>query len=124
MKAIIGPTASGKTGLALALAEANGGEIINMDAFAQYRGMDIGTAKPTLAERQRVPHHLVDNLDLLDTASVADFQRDARAVYAQLVSQGKEVYAVGGSALYVRAFIDKIEFPATDPLVRSNKLKK
>lgn len=119
MKAIIGPTASGKTGLALALAEANGGEIINMDAFAQYRGMDIGTAKPTLAERQRVPHHLVDNLDLLDTASVADFQRDARAVYAQLVSQGKEVYAVGGSALYVRAFIDKIEFPATDPLVRA-----
>lgn len=119
MKAIIGPTASGKTGLAIALAEATGGEIINMDAFAQYRGMDIGTAKPTAAEQARVPHHLIDNLELHETASVADYQRDARAVRQQLEARGVDVFAAGGSALYVRAFIDDIAFPATDPQVRA-----
>lgn len=118
MIAIVGPTASGKTALALQLAAEAGGEIINMDAYALYRGMDIGTAKPTLEQRQLVPHHLVDVLNIHEGATVADYQDQARAAVADIQKRGKPVFAVGGSGLYVRALCDKISFPGTDPLIR------
>lgn len=118
MIAIIGPTASGKTGLALELAAEAGGEIINMDAYALYRGMDIGTAKPTLAEQKRVRHHLIDILDIHEGATVADYQEAAREAVKDIQSRNKPVFAVGGSGLYVRALCDKISFPGTDNTIR------
>lgn len=117
--AVVGPTATGKTALALALAEHLGGEIVNADAMALYRGMDVGTAKPTPAERARVPHHLVDVLDVTDTASVAAYQRAARAVVERLRARGVVPVLVGGSGLYVQAVVDELDFPGTDPVVRA-----
>ncbi|MGL4830986.1 MAG: tRNA (adenosine(37)-N6)-dimethylallyltransferase MiaA [Propionibacteriaceae bacterium] len=118
-----GPTASGKTQLAVDLAHglsASGRptEIVNADSMLVYRGMDIGTAKPTLAERGGVPHHLIDILDVTQTANVADFQDRARAAIADCRARGVIPILVGGSALYVRAIVDVFEFPGTDPLVR------
>jgi tRNA dimethylallyltransferase len=121
---VIGPTASGKTGLAIALAKAlrergNAAEIINADAYQMYRGMDVGTAKATLQERQAVPHHLIDVIDPDDAMSVARFQQLATDCIAQLQQRGIRPILVGGSGLYARAAIDDISFPATDPAVRS-----
>ncbi|MDO5060613.1 MAG: tRNA (adenosine(37)-N6)-dimethylallyltransferase MiaA [Actinomycetaceae bacterium] len=119
MKAIVGPTASGKTSLALELAATANGEIINMDAFAMYKGMNIGTAKPTATEQARVPHHMIDVLEIHDNATVAQYQQQARQCVQEIQARGNPVYAVGGSGLYVRALCDKISFPGTDPQVRS-----
>ena len=101
--AIVGPTASGKSALALALAEATGGEIVNADALQVYRGFDIGTAKPTPAERLRVPHHLVDILDPSERYSAGEFARRARMALASIASRGRTAILVGGSGLYLRA---------------------
>ncbi len=117
--AVVGSTASGKTGLSLALAERLGGEIVNTDAMAVYRGMDIGTAKPGPAERRRVPHHLLDLLDVTEPLTVAEFQLRARATIAELRGRGSTPVLVGGSALYTRAILDRFEFPGTDPDVRA-----
>ncbi len=116
--AIVGPTASGKTGLSLALAERLDGEIVNTDAMAVYRGMDIGIAKPVPAERRGIPHHLLDTLSVRDPATVAEFQIWARAAIAEIRSRGRSPVLVGGSALYTRAIVDRFEFPGTDPAVR------
>jgi tRNA dimethylallyltransferase len=117
--AVVGATASGKTGLSVDLAERLGGEVVNTDAMAVYRGMDIGTAKPTPAERRGVPHHLLDVLSVRQPLTVAEFQRDARAVIAEIRGRGSVPVLVGGSALYTRAILDRFEFPGTDAGVRA-----
>jgi tRNA dimethylallyltransferase len=116
--AVVGPTGSGKSDLAVSLAHELGGEVINADAMQFYRGMDIGTAKITLAERRGVPHHLLDTLDVTEEASVSDFQQQAREVIRGIHARGKRAIVAGGSGLYVRAVLDVLEFPGTDPAVR------
>jgi tRNA dimethylallyltransferase len=116
--AVVGPTGSGKSDLAVSLALELGGEVINADAMQFYRGMDIGTAKITLAERRGVPHHLLDTLDVTEEASVSDFQQQAREVIRGIHARGKRAIVAGGSGLYVRAVLDVLEFPGTDPAVR------
>ena len=116
--AVVGPTATGKSDLAVALAERFGGEVVNADAMQLYRGMDIGTAKMTVAERRGVPHHLLDVLDVTETASVAAYQRETRAVIERLLAAGKPPILVGGSGLYVQAVLDDLKFPGTDDAVR------
>ena len=121
---INGPTASGKSSLAIDVAErliaaGQPAEIVNADAYAIYRGMDIGTAKPSAADLVKVKHHLVDILDITETASVAEFQTMARDVIADLRAAGITPVLVGGSALYVRAVVDTFDFPGTDPAVRA-----
>ena len=122
--AINGPTASGKTAMAVAVAQllAPDGiraEIVNADSMLVYRGMDIGTAKPTMAERGGVPHHLVDTMEVTRGATVADFQALARATIAALRADGVVPILAGGSALYVHAILDEIVFPGTDPGIRA-----
>ena len=124
--AVVGPTATGKSALALDLAErvqaigpAARAEIINADASLLYRGMDIGTAKPTPVERAHVLHHQVDVLSVRDRASVAAFQRSARGDIDAVESRGNLPIIAGGSGLYVRALTDDLDFPGTDPTVRS-----
>ncbi|MHB1009584.1 MAG: tRNA (adenosine(37)-N6)-dimethylallyltransferase MiaA [Propionibacteriaceae bacterium] len=122
--ALLGPTASGKSSLAVRLAlhlRENGrpAEIVNADSMLVYRGMDIGTAKPTPEERAGVPHHLIDILDVRETATVADFQRLARAAIASCRERDVLPVVVGGSALYLRAILDEFTFPGTDPEVRA-----
>jgi len=117
--AVVGATATGKSALGVALAEALDGEVINADSMQLYRGMDIGTAKITEAERAGVPHHLLDVLDVTEPANVAEYQRDARAVIEQLSAAGRTAVLVGGSGLYVRAALDDLRFPGTDPAVRA-----
>lgn len=117
--AIVGATATGKSDLALDLAERLGGEIINTDAMQVYRGMDIGTAKLALGERRGVAHHLIDIADVHEVASVAEFQRQAREVIADCRSRNLVPILVGGSALYTRAILDEFEFPGTDPQIRA-----
>jgi tRNA dimethylallyltransferase len=116
--AVVGPTGSGKSELAVSLALELDGEVINADSMQFYRGMDIGTAKVTEAERRGVPHHLLDILDVTEEASVSDFQQQARAVIADIHARGKRAILVGGSGLYVRAALDVLEFPGTDPAIR------
>jgi len=115
---VVGPTATGKSGLSLRLAEALGGEIVNADSMQLYRGMDIGTAKLAPAQRAGVPHHLLDIWDVTRTASVSEYQQLARAAIGEISDRGRIPILVGGSGLYVRAAIDKLEFPGTDPLLR------
>jgi tRNA dimethylallyltransferase len=117
--AVVGATASGKSDLALDLAERLGGEIVNTDAMQVYRGMDIGTAKLPIEERRGLPHHLLDLLEVTETATVAEFQRWARAEIADCRRRGIVPALVGGSALYTRAILDEFEFPGTDPDVRA-----
>lgn len=119
MVAIVGSTASGKSALALDLALRCRGEVVNTDAMQLYRGMDIGTAKATPEERSRVPHHLVDVLEVTEPASVAEFQGWARAAMAEIWGRERLPVLVGGSALYTRAVLDRFEFPGTDPTVRA-----
>lgn len=116
--AVVGPTGSGKSDLAVSLALELDGEVINADSMQFYRGMDIGTAKITDAERRGVPHHLLDILDVTEEASVSDFQQRARALIADIHSRGKRAILAGGSGLYVRAALDVLEFPGTDPDIR------
>jgi tRNA dimethylallyltransferase len=117
--AVVGPTATGKTALAVALARRLGGEVVNADSMQLYRGMDIGTAKPDLAERGGVPHHLLDLWDVREPASVAEYRLRARAEIDRLRTAGVVPLLVGGSGLYVRAVLDELDFPGTDPAVRA-----
>lgn len=117
--AVVGPTGSGKSALAIELALALGGECVNADSMQFYRGMNIGTAKVTETEMKGVPHHLLDTLDVREEASVAVFQAQARQVFGEIRSRGRYPILVGGSGLYVRAALDVLEFPATDPSVRA-----
>jgi tRNA dimethylallyltransferase len=117
--AVVGPTAAGKSDLAIALAQALGGEVVNADSMQLYRGMDIGTAKPPPADRQGVPHHLLDVWDVTREASVAAYQELARGVIDELLASGVTPVLVGGSGLYVRAVLDDLRFPGTDPAVRA-----
>lgn len=117
--AIVGPTGTGKSQLALAVAERVGGEIVNADAMQRYRGMDIGTAKLSLAQRRRIPHHQLDVLDVIETATVANYQRAAAAAVEQIGARGAVPVVVGGSMMYIQSLLDNWDFPATDPSVRS-----
>lgn len=117
--AVVGPTAAGKSDLAVDLARALSGEVINADSMQLYRGMDIGTAKLTVEQRRGVPHHLLDVWDVTREASVARYQRLARDVIAELHARDVLPILVGGSGLYVRAVLDALEFPGTDPVVRA-----
>ncbi|EMQ97467.1 tRNA (adenosine(37)-N6)-dimethylallyltransferase MiaA [Paeniglutamicibacter gangotriensis] len=116
--AVLGPTGTGKSDLSIALARELGGEIVNADALQFYRGMDIGTAKLPEAERGGIPHHLLDIMEVRQEASVARFQAEARACFAEIRNRGNVPILVGGSGLYVRAALDEIDFPPTDPAVR------
>lgn len=118
MVAVVGPTAVGKSELAIALARRLGGEVVNADAMQCYVGMDIGTAKVPWRQRAGVPHHLLDVLDISESASVAEFQRAAREVLEDCRTRGVLPVLVGGSALYVRAVLDDFAFPGTDPELR------
>ncbi|GLV74033.1 tRNA (adenosine(37)-N6)-dimethylallyltransferase MiaA [Streptomyces hygroscopicus] len=117
--AVVGPTAAGKSDLGVALARHLDGEVVNADSMQLYRGMDIGTAKLTEDERQGVPHRLLDIWDVTRTASVAEYQRLARAEMDRLLAEGRTPVLVGGSGLYIRGAIDALEFPGTDPAVRA-----
>ncbi|MDP0397716.1 tRNA (adenosine(37)-N6)-dimethylallyltransferase MiaA [Tsukamurella strandjordii] len=116
--AVVGPTATGKSDLALDLAERLGGEIINIDAMQMYRGMDIGTAKLPEVERRGIAHHQLDVLDVTETATVAAYQERARADVEALLAAGRTPVIVGGSMMYYQALLDEWSFPATDPQVR------
>lgn len=116
---VVGPTASGKTALAVEFGRRLRGEVINADAVQLFRGMDIGSAKASPQERAGVPHHLLDVLDVVDEANVAVFQRQARGVITEVQGRGALPVLVGGSSLYIRAAIDPLEFPGTDPAVRA-----
>lgn len=117
--AVVGPTATGKSDLGIALALALRGEVVNTDAMQLYRGLDIGTAKVPPDERRGVPHHLLDVLDPRQGATVADYQAWGREALADLQARGRTPVAVGGSGLYVRALLDHLEFPGTDPALRA-----
>lgn len=116
--ALAGPTASGKSEVAVAVARARGAEIVAADAFTIYRGMDVGTAKPSTAVREEIPHHMVDVLDPSEEASVAWFQERARRAIDAVRERGRDALLVGGSGLYLRAVVDDLTFPPTDPEVR------
>jgi tRNA dimethylallyltransferase len=118
--AVVGATASGKSDLAVDLALRLDGEVVNTDSMQLYRGMDIGTAKLSVAERRGVRHHLLDVLAVTQTADVARFQRLARATVADIWSRGKVAVLAGGSGLYVRAVIDHYDFPGTDAALRAS----
>lgn len=115
---IVGPTASGKSALAIAIAQEYGGEIVNVDSMQLYRGMDIGTAKLPESERGGIPHHMLDVWRVTETASVARFQSEAVAVVEDISRRGKLPVLVGGSMLYVQSLIDDWQFPPTDETVR------
>jgi tRNA dimethylallyltransferase len=117
--ALVGPTASGKTKASIALARRLDAEIVVVDSMTVYRGMDVGTAKPTPSERAEVPHHLLDVAEPTEPFSVAAFQRLARRALAGIRSRGRPALLVGGSGLYFRAVVDGLEFPGTDPTLRA-----
>jgi tRNA dimethylallyltransferase len=112
--ALVGPTSAGKTETGIAVAERVGAEIVSVDSMLVYRGMDVGTAKPTPEQRARVPHHLLDVAQPSEQFSVARYQELARAAIADIRSRGRRVLLVGGSALYERAIVDELGFPGTD----------
>ncbi len=115
---ICGPTASGKSDLAIAIAQEVDGEIVNADTMSFYRGMNIGTAKVMPEERQGIPHHMIDCLDITEDANVAWYQSEARKVIDEIISRGKEPILVGGTGLYIKAVVDEMNFPDTNPEVR------
>lgn len=117
--AVVGPTASGKSDLGLALAELLDGEIVNVDSMQLYRGMDIGTAKLSVTERRGIPHHQLDVLDVTDAASVATYQENAVADVEAIRARSRVPILVGGSMLYVQALVDDWQFPPTDATVRA-----
>ncbi|MCU1646973.1 MAG: miaA [Nocardia sp.] len=117
--AVVGPTATGKSDLALDLAERLHGEIVNIDAMQLYRGMDVGTAKLPVEERRGIVHHQLDVLDITETATVAAYQTAARADVEAIMARGHTPVIVGGSMMYVQALLDDWDFPATDPTVRA-----
>jgi len=115
---IAGATATGKSALSVQLAQAIDAEIINADSMQVYRGMDVGTAKISVKERQGIPHHMLDVLDVSQDSNVAWYQIGARKVIDEIHSRGKNVVMVGGTGLYIKAVIDELNFPDTDPMVR------
>ena len=119
--AVVGPTASGKTALGIALAKKFGGEIVSADSRQIYRGMDIGTAKPTAAERRGVPHHLIDIKDPDEDYTVADYQRNAIAAINGIIARGKLPLLVGGTGLYIKSVLENLDIPKTqaDPQLRA-----
>jgi tRNA dimethylallyltransferase len=117
--AIVGPTGTGKSQLALDVAERLGGEIVNADAMQFYRGMDIGTAKLPVAQRRGIPHHQLDVLDVTETATVARYQDAAAADIEAIAARGRVPVLVGGSMLYIQSLLDDWSFPTTDPVVRA-----
>ncbi|MGC2655033.1 MAG: tRNA (adenosine(37)-N6)-dimethylallyltransferase MiaA [Mycobacterium sp.] len=117
--AIVGPTGTGKSRLALDVAERLGAEIVNADAMQLYRGMDIGTAKLSVAQRRGIPHHQLDVLNVTETASVARYQQAAAADVEAIAARGAVPIVVGGSMLYIQSLLDDWSFPATDPQVRA-----
>jgi tRNA dimethylallyltransferase len=117
--AIVGPTGTGKSQLALAVAGQVGGEIVNADAMQLYRGMDIGTAKLPVAQRRGIPHHQIDVLDVTESATVANYQRGAAADIEAIVARGAVPVVVGGSMMYIQSLLDGWAFPATDAAVRA-----
>jgi len=117
--AVVGPTAAGKSELAVNLALAVSGEVINVDSMQVYRGMDIGTAKLSTAEQRGVPHHLLDLWPVTYSVTVAEFQKLARACIADLHGRGIVPVLAGGSGLYVRGVLDDLDFPGTDPVLRA-----
>ena len=116
---ICGATATGKSDLAVTLAQEIDAEIINADSMQLYKGMDIGTAKITLEERKGIPHHLMDLLDVTQDANVAWYQEKARAAITEIHGRGKNAIVVGGTGLYIKAILDELNFPDTDPVVRA-----
>ena len=118
--AVVGPTAAGKSDLGVALAQALGGEVVNADSMQLYRGMDVGTAKLRPEERGGVPHHLLDVWPVTRTATAADYQALCRPVLDDLLARGVVPVLVGGSGLYLRAALDELEFPGTDPALRAS----
>jgi len=116
--AVVGATATGKSGLGVGLARALGGEIVNADSMQLYQGMDIGTAKEPEAARQGVPHHLLDIWPVTRTANVADYQQLARVAIDDVIGRGHVPVLVGGSGLYIRAALDDLNFPGTDQAIR------
>jgi tRNA dimethylallyltransferase len=116
--AVVGPTAVGKSDLAVELAVRLGGEVVNADSMQLYRGMDVGTAKLPPDERRGVPHHLLDVWPVTRTASVAEYQRLARRCVDEVLARRRLPILAGGSGLYVRAALDDLDFPGTDPAVR------
>jgi tRNA dimethylallyltransferase len=117
--AVVGATATGKSGLAVALARTLGGEVVNADSMQLYQGMDIGTAKEPAAAQQGVPHHLLDVWPVTRPANVADYQKLARAAIDDIIARGRIPVLVGGSGLYIRAALDDLDFPRTDGVIRS-----
>jgi len=115
---ICGATATGKSDLAVSVAKEIDAEVVNADSMQLYKGMDIGTAKLTTAERNGIAHHLIDILDIKDDANVAWYQQIAREKIDQILSSGKSVVVVGGTGLYIKAILDDLNFPDTDPVVR------
>jgi tRNA dimethylallyltransferase len=118
--AVVGPTAAGKSELSLTLARTLGGEVVNADSMQLYQGMDIGTAKLTVAERAGIPHHVLDIWSVTQTASVSEYQRLAREAIDDIRSRGRTPVLVGGSGLYIRAATDNLRFPGTDPDLRAS----
>ncbi|GIF18438.1 tRNA dimethylallyltransferase [Actinoplanes tereljensis] len=119
MITVVGPTAAGKSALSIALAHELGGEVVNADSMQLYRGMDVGTAKLTVAERQGVAHHLLDIWDVTVPAAVAEYQALARRAIDDILARGRVPLLVGGSGLYLRAVLEEFEFPGTDPAIRA-----
>lgn len=117
---ICGATATGKSDIALDIAERIGAEIINADSMQLYRGMDIGTAKLKVAERRNISHHMLDVLDVTEDSTVAWYQERARSAIAEIHSRGLHAIIVGGTGLYIKAILDDLNFPDTDPQVRAN----
>lgn len=115
---VCGATATGKSELAVSLAKEINAEVVNADSMQVYKGMDIGTAKLTNEERGGIAHHLIDVLDIKDEANVAWYQQIAREKIDQILNSGKSVVVVGGTGLYIKAILDDLNFPDTDPAVR------
>jgi len=116
---ICGATATGKSDLAVTLAQQIDAEIINADSMQLYKGMDIGTAKITVQERKGIPHHLLDLLEVTEDANVAWYQQQARDTIAEIHDRGKNAVIVGGTGLYIKAILDELNFPDTEPVVRA-----
>ena len=116
---VTGATATGKSDLAVALAQEIGAEIVNADSMQLYKGMDIGTAKLTAEERQSIPHHLLDVAEVSTDVTVSWYQEQARAIIDRILAAGKSAVIVGGTGLYIKAILDDLNFPDTDPAVRA-----
>jgi tRNA dimethylallyltransferase len=116
---ICGATATGKSDIAIEIAQEIGAEIINADSMQLYRGMDIGTAKLPEGERGGIPHHLLDVLEVSQDSTVAWYQEQARAAITEIHSRGKDAVIVGGTGLYIKAILDDLNFPDTNPEVRA-----